>query len=773
MTTSQQQMCEEPNEGEGDSDRCMTEEATPLRTNIRTATGAIGALPQASLPSFGLELRTLSPAAGLIMALMISGCGGSTPATKLESISITPKTASVPVGLSQQFTASSSYSDGSVHDITTSVAWSSSNQTVVAIKSSGLATGVGTGSATITASMGSSSGTGSLTIGPAVSVSVTPGGVSLAVGQTQQFVASVANATNTAVTWSVNGLAGGDATVGTISSSGLYQASSTSGIRLIAATSQEDTSKNAQVTVTVAYQGVLTYRNDNGRTGQNLNETTLTPANVNSTQFGKLISYPVDGAVYAQPLYVASLTIPGQGVHNVVYVATQHDSVYAFDADGKTSQALWHVSLINPLAGVSSVNGAELGNDGGFFNNEVGITGTPVIDAVGGTLYVVSYTKENGTYVYRLHALDLVTGAEKFGGPAAIQASVPGTGEENNGQGQVLFDPNEHMQRPGLLLLNGLIYIAFGTIAEIAPWHGWLLAYNANSLQQVASFNTTPNGYGASLWAAGCAPTADANGKIYVTTANGTFDVSAGGVDYGDSVLKLEPAVGPKTASALTVLDWFSPFNSQFLAEADFDLGSGGTMLLPDQPGPHPHLLVIAGKENVAGGKGRIYLLDRDDLGGFNPLSNSQIVQDLPGVINFLNYTTPAYWQGNIYYASHQDNLKMLSLTNGLLSTSPVAVSPQTFGYAGASPSISANGSSNGIVWLIDTTATSATATGGPAVLRAYGATNVSGELYDSTQAGARDTLGPAVKFTVPTVAGGKVYVGTASELDVLGPLSQ
>jgi len=429
------------------------------------------------------------------------------------------------------------------------------------------------------------------------------------------------------------------------------------------------------------------------------------------------------------------------------------------------------MSFINPSAGVSSVNAAELGNDGGFINNEIGITGTPVIDAVGGTLYVAAYTKENGNYLYRLHALDLVTGAEKFGGPAVIQTTVPGTGDESNGQGQVLFDPKEHMQRPGLLLLNGVVYIAFGTIAESRPWHGWLLAYRASNLQQLASFNTTPNGYGASLWATGCAPAADTNGNIYATTANGTFDASAGGVDYGDSVLKLASVgSGLEPGGRLTVLDWFSPFNSQYLAEVDADLGSGGTMLLPVQPGPHPNLLVVAGKENVGGGYGRIYLLDRDNLGGFNPTSNAQIVQDLPGAINQTNLTTPGYWQGKIYYASQRDNLKMFALNNGLISVPPVSASPETFGYAGASPSVSANGSSNGIVWVIDT---SGLGTEGPAVLRAYDATDVSHELYNSAQAGMRDTLGPAVKFTVPTIIDGKVYVGTATELDVFGLLSQ
>ncbi len=602
-------------------------------------------------------------------------------------------------------------------------------------------------------------------VGPAVSVSLSPPSASVAVGQSQQFTASVANTTNTAVTWSVDAVAGGNATVGTISSSGLYQSAVGPGVHQISATSQEDPTKSAQASVTVAYQGMLTYRNDLGRTGQNLSETTLTPANVNFAKFGKLISYSVDDAIYTQPLYVASVTIPNQGVHNVIYVATAHDSVYAFDADGKTPGPLWQVSFINPAAGVNTVSQTSVATTG-FPGGEIGILGTPVIDPAGGTIYVVAYTNESSGFVYRLHALDLATGAEKFGGPIVIQASAPGSGDESNGQGSVVFEASRHLQRPGLLLLNGVVYVAFGTNNEVRPWHGWLVAYDGTTLQQMAVYNSTPNTYGASFWAAGCAPAVDASGNIFVTTANGPFDLlSVGGWDFGDSVLKLSPAV-PNQAGGLAVLDWFSPFNTDVLNAGDTDLGSGGTMLLPDQPGTYPHLLVVAGKE------GRIYLIDRDHLGNFN-LVTDNVVQELVGAINTYNYTTPAYWQGNVYYASQFDNLKTFALQNGLLSTSPVAVSPEIFGYAGASPSVSAADSSDGIIWAIDTTAAGGTTTTGPSVLRAYDATNVSHELYNTSQSGERDTLGGAVKFTVPTVYAGKVYVGTATELDVLGPLSQ
>ena len=704
--------------------------------------------------------------AAVSVALMASGCGGTDSGTgsssvaQLRSISLTPNASSIPLGPSQQFMATGAYSDGSSHDLTTMVTWSSSNAAVATISPAGLATAVGLGAATIAASMNSVTGTASLTVGPAVSITLSPATASVAVGQSQQFAASVANTTNTAVTWSVDGIAGGNSTVGTVSSSGLYQ-STGAGVHQITATSQEDPTKSAQGSLTVAYQGMLTYRNDLGRTGQNLSETAFTLANVNSSQFGKLTSYAVDGAIYGQPLYAASVTIPNQGVHNVIYVVTEHDSVYAFDADGETSGALWHANFLNPLTGVTTVPQTYVGT-GGYPAGEIGITGTPVIDPVGGTLYAVAYTKEKTGLVYRLHALDITTGTEKSGSPVVIQASVPGAGDESNGQGVVSFEASRHMQRPGLLLLNGLVYIGFGTINEIRPWHGWLLAYNAATLQQVAAFNPTPNAYGGSFWGAGGAPAVDASGNIYVTTANGAFDANSGGADFGDSVLKLTSGA----QGGLALLDWFSPFNTDDLETGDTDLGSGGTMVLPDQPGPHPHLLVIAGKE------GRIYLIDRDNLGRFNP-AGDQIVQEMLGAISHLNYTTPAYWQGNLYYASHRDNLKQFTLQNGLLSTSPAAISPETFGHAGASPSVSANGSTNGIVWVIDASAASSTATSGPSILRAYDATNVSRELYNSSTAGGRDTLGDAVKFTVPTVYAGKVYVGTATELDVLGPISQ
>jgi uncharacterized protein YjdB len=725
------------------SSQNLTSSVTWSSSNTQVVT--ISATGLATVQAAGTA--TITAASGTIS-------GGTTlkASPNLESISVSPQSTSIPLGTSQQFKATGAYSDGSSQDLTNSVTWNSSNLAVATINTSGLATGVATGAATISASTNSVSGTASLAVGPPVAISVTPGAVSLGIGQTQQFTVSVTNTANAAVTWAVDSIVGGNATVGTISSAGLYQAPATSGMHQVSAMSQEDPTKSAQAAVTVAYQGIFTYHNDNARTGQNLSETTLTPANVNSTQFGKLFSYPVDGAIYAQPLYAASVTVPGQGVHNVVYVATQHDSVYAFDADGKSSAPLWQVSFINPSAGVNTVSASAVSDDA-FPTGEIGITSTPVIDPVGGTLYVVAYTDENGQYVYRLHALDLTSGAEKFGGPAVIQASVSGTGISSS-QGQVAFDPMQHLQRPGLLLFNGSVYIGFGSHGDTPPWHGWLLAYDATTLHHTAVFNVTPNGSSGAIWESGGAPAVDASGSIYVATGNGTFDVDVGGQEYGDSVLKLDPGT-------LGVLDWFTPFNEAYLCSQDIDLGSGGVMLLPDQPGPHPHLLLVSGKE------GRIYVLDRDNLGGFVAL-DAQIPQELFGAL-VSNFSTPAYWQGNVYFVAFDDRLKMFTLTNGVLSTLPVALSPEYFGYAGATPSISANGSSNAILWMVHT---GNVVSGGPAGLYVYQAANVSIELYNSTQVPSRDTLGPATKFTVPTVINGKVYVGTATELDVLGLLS-
>ena len=684
---------------------------------------------------------------------------------------MTPGSISLQVGTTQQFRATGSYSDGSNQDLTAAVSWSTSDSSVATISndtgSQGLATIVGSGTATITAK-GSLSATGTLTASSPVVVSIIPRFSALTVTQSQQFQAEVQGTSNTNVTWSVDGVAGGSAAVGTISTTGLYASPAVKGSHTISATSQADLGKSDGVTAVVQdYPGNFTYHNDNARTGQNLDEAVLTLQSVNSTQFGKLFSYPVDGQIYAQPLYVANVEIPGQGSHNVVYVATEHNSVYAFEADRKTAGPLWQVSFISSAAGVTTVPCADEPDACNFFGPEVGITGTPVIDPTSGTLYVSAFTKENGTYVHRLHALEITTGTEKFGGPAKIQGAVSGSGDGSDGH-NVTFDPFYHLQRPGLLLTNGVVYIAFGSFADFRPYHGWLFGYDAHTLHQAAILNTTPNGDSAAIWQSGGAPAADDNGNVFLMTGNGTFDGNSGGQDFGDSFLKLLPA-----GANLSVIDYFTPFNQSTLQAGDTDLGSGGPLLLPDQLTSPSHLLVGAGKE------GAIYLLDRDHMGGVHSGDDSQIIQSIQHAIGGdsedRNFSTPALWKNNLYWQGVDDVLKVFRLGNGRLSAEPVALSTTTFGFPGATPSISANQSSGSIVWTLEAVTHVSGGdyqSAGPAVLHAYDASNVSRELYNSTQAGSRDVLGLSVKFAVPTIANGRVYIGTVGELDVFGFLA-
>jgi hypothetical protein len=487
---------------------------------------------------------------------------------------------------------------------------------------------------------------------------------------------------------------------------------------------------------------VLTYHNDLARTGQNLNETQLTPASVGSGQFGQLFSYPVDGQVYTQPLYLPGVIVPGKGIHNIVFVATEHDSVYAFDADNSLTP-LWHASFIDAAQGAATASATDLGC--GSITPEAGITATPVIDPASGTLYVVAMTEEGsaGNFVHRLHALDVTTGAERPGSPVEIQASVPGTG---NGNSTVPFEPWLYKERAGLLLLNGAVYTAWSSQCDAGNYHGWIIAYNAATLKQTAVFTDTPNWDAGAFWQAGAAPAADASGNIFVVSANGTFDANMGGSDLAESVLKLSTAQG-----SLTAADYFTPYNADALSDQDLDLGSSGALLLPDGTGSaaHPHLLVSGSKS------GTVYLLDRDNLGQFHAGADSQIVQSLAGAVGPL-FGIPAYFNNNVYFSAAHDQVKAFSLQNGLLSMLPVSASSATFAELGTVPSISANGAAGGILWTID-----------PAgQLHAYDATNLEDQLYQGN-------AGTYVKFSTATIANGKVYVGTANSLAVFGLRSQ
>lgn len=507
-----------------------------------------------------------------------------------------------------------------------------------------------------------------------------------------------------------------------------------------------------------AQVSVTTFHNDNSRTGQNINETILTPTNVKPSGFGKLFSQAVDGWVYAQALYVPNVSIPGNGTHNVVYVATEHDSVYAFDADNNTggnASPLWKTSFINPSQGVTTVSSNDVGCTD--LVPEIGVTGTPAIDTSSGTLYVVAKTKERGQFVQRLHALDIATGAEKFGGPVIIRARVKGTGD-GSVNGFVAFDPLRHSQRPGLLLQNGTVYVAWAAHCDIGPYHGWVMGYDAQTLAQKAVWNSTPNGGLGGFWAGGAGIAADANSNLYLASGNGTFNVDVGGRDYGDSIIKLPPPTG----HGFKASDYFTPFNEHDLENGDVDLGSGGPLLLPNQSGPHAHLLIEIGKE------GTIYLVDRDNMGHFNPNNDDQIVQHLDVVVGGV-WGMPAWWNNNLYIGGAFDFVKMFNFDTGtgLLSTSPTSQSSVFINYPGPTPSLSANRGRNGIAWVVQTDA----AGFGSAVLRAFDATNLAHELYNSTQNSARDDAGGAVKFAVPTIANGKVYVPALKRLSVYGLL--
>jgi chitodextrinase len=573
---------------------------------------------------------------------------------------------------------------------------------------------------------------------------VTPRVAVLTFTQPQQFTASGS------VTWSVDGIVGGNASTGLITTAGLYTPPSAVGTHTVTASGAQSASATVYVT---NYPGTFTFHNDNLRSGVNSGETILTPTNVNAAQFGKLFSYPIDGWAFASPLYVANVNIPNQGLHNVVIVATEHNSVYAFDADGRSSSPLWQVSFLR--TGVTTVPCADVGECGDI-PNEIGITSTPVIDQATGTLYLVAKTKEgSSTYVQRLHALDITTGAEKFGGPVVIQASVTGngTGAVN---GNLAFNPLRENQRPALVLNNGVIYAAFSSHGDQTPWHGWVIGYNATTLARTIAWCVSPNGYGGGIWQSGSGPAADASGSIFFTTGNGNFNANTGGTDFGDTLVKLGPTG--------TVVDYFTPYDQATMEQFNLELSSGGPVLLIDQAGPTPHRLVAAGKT------GTVYVVNRDNMGHFQAGSDSQIIQSLPGVLPHGaaeegNYSAPAFFNNNVYFGAVSDNLRMFRFTNGVLSSGPVSQSAAMYPNRGASFAISANGNSNGLLWAVQDN----TPAGG--VLRVYDANDLSKELYNTNAAGSRDTLGLATKFSIPLVANGKAFIVTPTQITVYGLL--
>jgi PQQ-like domain len=500
---------------------------------------------------------------------------------------------------------------------------------------------------------------------------------------------------------------------------------------------------------------VTTQHNDNARTGQDLHETALTPGNVNTATFGKINFLAADGLVDAQPLYLQNLTVAGQ-THNVLYVASEHDSVYAYDAD--TGTQLWQSSLIGP--------GETTSDSRGCFQivPEIGITSTPVIDRTYGTngaIFVVGMTKDSaGNYHQRLHALDITTGAELAGSPVEVQASYPGSGANSSG-GRVIFDPGQYAERAGLLLVNGTVYTAWTSHCDSQPYTGWLIPYSESTLTQGPVLNLTPNGSDGSIWMAGAGPAADASGNIFLLDANGTFDPILDGngfptsQDFGNAFLKISTASGTPV-----VADYFSVDNTVSESGNDVDLGSGGAMLLPDvtdSTGQVHQLAIGTGKDT------NIYVVDRNNMGKFNAATNNSIYQELPGALPSGVWSSPAYFNNTVYYGGVATPIEAFPIVNAMLATTPAATSVATFVYPGATPSISANGTSNGIVWAVANT--------NPAILYAFNAANLQ-ELYDSTQAASgRDSFGPGNKFITPTIANGKVFVGTQTGVAVFGLL--
>ena len=605
-----------------------------------------------------------------------------------------------------------------------------------------------------------------LTIVPfAISVSLSPKGAGLAI--TQNLSVTPTTNDSAGVNLSASGSSCSGTGCGTFSQastvSGVpvtYTAPATGGIYTISATSITDGSTTASINVAVTdLAGVTTYHNNISRNGSNTQEYALSPSTVTTSTFGKLFSCTVDGAVYAQPLWVPNLTI-SSAKHNVIFIATQHESLYAFDADANTSPCtpLWHANLIDSAHGAnsgetavpSSGSGALVGGGSGDIAPEVGVTGTPVIDPTTNTLYVVSKSAiiSGPSFYQRLHAIDLFTGNEKFSGPVTIAATYPGTGD---GSTTATFVARQENQRPGLALVNGVVYIAWASHEDTPPWYGWVIGYNANNLSQASVFNDAPNAGKGGIWMSGGAPAADSSGNLYLITGNALFDASSSTApnnDYGDSFLKL--------TGSLSVSQYFTPSDQSTDNSQDNDFGSGGAVVLIDLAvnGSNPTHLVLGG-----GKDGSLYILNRDNMGGSGD-SNAWQQITLPNPI----FATGAFWNSNFYLATVGGSLQAFSLSSSTAKLTPASnATSATFGFPGATPSVSSMpDNSNGIVWILDNSqyCTPQSPGCGPAILHAFDANNLATELWNSTQ-GTGNAAGHALKFTVPTVANGKVYIGT------------
>jgi hypothetical protein len=649
-------------------------------------------------------------------------------------------------------------------------------------------TAAGSSTATLTATSGSLTHTASLAITvvappPAqadFSLAVSPASLNLTVGgagQPVQVTATALNGFSGTASVALSGLPAGvtanpaslSVTPGTpqsvtLTAGNTAQAGSANVVFTGTSGSLSHTATLALTVAAAAGVNVTTYHNDNARDGWNSSETTLTPQNVNFNAFGKLRELAVDGKVDAQPLYVSGLSLSGQ-THNVLVVVTENASAYAFDADSGTQ--LWKVTALGANETPSDDHGCNQ------ITPQIGITDTPVIDRANGpngTVFFVAMSKDaSSNYHQRLHALDLTTGAELTGSPSEIQATFPGSGYGSTNGSQV-FEPGQYAERVGLLLMNGQIYTGWTSHCDDDPYTGWLMAYSETTLKQTSVLNLTPNGPSTphyadgegAIWMSGAGLAGDTSGNIYFLDANGTFDstLNANGFpssgDFGNSFMKVST-----TGNTLAAADYFAASNLQAESDADKDLGSGGAMLLPDQTdagGVTRHLAVGAGKDT------NIYVVNRDNMGKFNISSNNAVYQEIPDALSGGAFSMAALFNNTVYYAGVGDHLKAFPITNALLATTPAAESANTFAYPGSTPSVSSNGSQNGIVWAIENQ-------NGAGVLHAYDPTNLGTELYDSNQAAnGRDHFSDN-KYVTPTVANGKVFVGTQTSVAVFGLL--
>jgi hypothetical protein len=593
----------------------------------------------------------------------------------------------------------------------------------------------------------------------APSISAQPANQTVTAGQTATFSVTAAGTTPFSYQWQKGTTAISGATSASYTTAPTTTAESGSQFSVVVSNAIGNATSNA-ATLTVNGAGpattdVLTYHNDIARTGQNLTESTLTPGNVNAETFGKLGFYPVDGLVDAEPLYASNVAVPNNGTHNLVIAATENDSVYAFDAD--SGATIWQISTLKTGETTSDDRNCSQ------ITPQIGVTSTPVIDRTqgpNGAVYVVAMSKDgSGNYYQRLHALDLALGSELFGGPVEVQATYPGTGDNSNGT-NVVFDPGQYAERSALLLLNGVIYTGWTSHCDIRPYTGWIMGYSESTLAQTSVLNVTPNGDAGSIWMAGAGLAADSPGNIYFLDANGDFDTSLnasgfpGDGDYGNAFMKLSTS-----GNQLAVADYFEMDNGVEESDNDTDLGSGGTIVLPDLSdgsGNTWHLAVGAGKDQ------NLYLVNRDAMGKFSA-NNNNIYQELAGALPGGVWAMPAYFNNTVYYGSVGSPIQAFTITNAKLSTSATSQTANSFGYPGATPSVSANGTSNAIVWAVENTS--------PAVLHAYNATNLT-EIYNSNQASnGRDHFGDGNKFITPMIVNGHLFVGTPNGVAVFGLL--